>query len=213
MSDLHRLSGSLPPRWLGSLAYELARRGADVTSVRAALEGGNWTAEFTIDPVEGAPRFTDAELVRMTGSDASPESAKGTAPKITISSFEIAHEPDSIRVSLMGDDRVGFLAALCAHFAQLALFPVRVDVRSYAARAHDTFWLCGVGGALPLEETTTALRRLLRRMTGHPLSSRPPALDARRGTAGGANASTGASASASALPTSKRTTGPSGRRT
>ncbi len=179
MSDLHRLSGPLPPRWLGNLAYELARRGADVTSVRAALDGGNWTAEFTVDPVEGAPRFTDAELVRMTGGGASPDSAKGTSHKITISSFEIAREPDSIRVSVMGDDRVGFLAALCAHFAQLALFPVRVDVRSYAARAHDTFWLCGVGGALPLEVTISALGRLLRRMTGHPLSSHPPAPEAK----------------------------------
>lgn len=175
MSDLHRLSGPLPPQWLGNLAYELARRGADVMSVRAALHEGIWDVEVAVDPEEDAPRFTDAELLGMTASDGAPESTKGATPKITISSFEISREPDSLRVSVMGDDRVGFLAALCAHFAQLALFPVKVDVRSFAARAHDTFWLGGVGGAVPLEETITALKRLLRRMTGHPLSSRPPA--------------------------------------
>lgn len=175
MSDLHRLSGPLPPRWLGNLAYELSRRGADVISVRAELNDGSWHVQLSLDPDDDAPRFTDAELLRMTAGEGPPESTKGSAPKISISSFEITPDAGSLRVSVMGDDRLGFLAALCAHFAQLALFPVKVDVRSYAARAHDTFWLGGVGGAMPLDETVTALKRLLRKMTGHPLSSRPPA--------------------------------------
>lgn len=157
-----KLWGRLRPGWSGSLAEGLSQARVSVVSGFARKLGAmRWLAEFELEAKPGASDPLALDYLEL----ASRPLPSGWRTAIALDGYTLERSPrhgGSLFLELEGHDAVGFLGALLMRFAFLSLFPEEMRVETRDGRAHDRFWLTGIGRSAPSEDASASLDAMLK---------------------------------------------------
>lgn len=181
----HRIqvSGKLPQGWIGRLSYRLAERGFDIRSGFGGRDvRGYWTAriEFASHVGSQDPATLDFEsLVQAEEGIAHDEVTLELDSWLVVGPAQ----DGCLGLSVVGRDRVGFLASLLRQLALLSLFPYEFSITTEGSIVRDRFSMKGIGGRRPSAEVCEELRRSLDTLVvRRPASDRSVAFSDDRGT-------------------------------
>lgn len=149
------LAGSLPIRWADYVLTALSIESISVVDGEAEKKDGRWTVRLGVRALDRPP---SASLVL----DALDNPRASYPPPCVLDQFFLDTDPShggTTRLELVAKDRIGFLAAILAELASLALFPVKFRITTELGYVRDQFWLKTLGGREPGYELLAALRR------------------------------------------------------
>lgn len=154
------VTGIPPSGWIGALSHGLAARNFDIRKGRGSRDGrGSWTAEIEFTSHRGAPDVRTLDLATL----AAHKPPDGPERPLSLRSvlFTDPSDGESIAVSVVAADSVGFLASLLRQFALFSLFPREFVIATQGNVARDRFTLRGISGRRPSPEACQALRQRL----------------------------------------------------
>jgi hypothetical protein len=158
------LGGAFRFGWMAALCGGLAARKLSIERAHAQRgEGSSWRAELELYALPGA---ADAE--RVSYVELAQVAAELEQHRPIISASDVVpslHAGGTLALSLEAEDSLGLLGSLLGAFAGLMLFPVEMDIQTIRGRAHDRFWLAGVGVSAPSHQARAALERMLETWT------------------------------------------------
>ena len=169
-----RLQGFYRPAWLVGMCAGLAERGVSITRAHGTTTDGWWQAELEILPPHGLDPHSIpyAQLAELM-----PDAVPGSLQLERYSLTESPEHGGTLRLELEAEDNLGFLGRVLSLLAMLSLFPLAVQIETRSGRAHDCFWLSGVGKAVPTPQSRLVLERMLMSSTKAVqtgLRARPP---------------------------------------
>jgi len=157
-----KLWGRLRPGWSGSLAEGLSQGRVSIVSGFARKLGAmRWLAELELEARPGASDPLGLDYLEL----ANRPLPSGWRTTIALDRYTLERSPKhggSLYLELEGRDAVGFLGALLMRFAFLSLFPEEMRVETREGRAHDRFWLTGIGRSAPTEDARASLDAMLK---------------------------------------------------
>ena len=156
------LGGYLKPGWLGKLSSYLAHNKINLVSGTAHKSSSiRWNASFEIESKGGRVEPFDGfdPLPALMSADTPIETAQ-----LTLSDFHSefsAKHGGSIQVKISGNDCIGFLYNILKIFSFSSLFPTELEIATQGRTAHDSFWLKGIGAAVPTDGDLQSLNERL----------------------------------------------------
>lgn len=157
------MSGFLAPGWSGRLAAGLAEHRVGI--VRGSAEKVNassWRSSFELKsaPFAGSPQGLD--FLKLANTE--PVHKAANIELLTFSTEPASRHDGSLFIELQGADRLGFLGDLLDYFSMRCLFPVRMTIDTRGRTALDRFWLRGVGGSVPSDAISDAIKKNLEQL-------------------------------------------------
>jgi hypothetical protein len=156
-----KLSGRLPPSWIGSLSAGLCQTGISIVSGNAKNEQGVWQAEFRFTANDGPIDVTRINYLSLAMDNLDG----GRAVDIFLDEFildaDLEKHGGALYLELGARDQVGFLGAVINRCAFYALFPETVVIDTVDGRVCDRFWIKGLAGQTPSDRAVHLLRQNL----------------------------------------------------
>lgn len=162
-SGLHavRISGRLPPGWIGAFSLACSPLGIDIRQGFARRPGpSRWTSEFLVASAAGSPAVERMDFLAL----ARQESAAAPLESIGIDRYVIRRPhlaSSELELEVEGRDQIGFLGSLLKRLALLALFPHEVEIETRGDIVSDRFLVSSLGGRRPSQEALDALEAML----------------------------------------------------
>ncbi|GFO63349.1 hypothetical protein M1B72_10545 [Geomonas paludis] len=157
------MSGFLAPGWSGRLAAGLAEHRVGIVRGSAEkINASSWRSSFELKSASFAGSPQGIDFLRLAGTEPNHKAAG-----IELLSFTMeptTRHDGSLFVELKGVDRLGFLGDLLDYFSMRCLFPVKMTIDTRGDTAVDRFWLRGVGGSVPSEAITAAMKNNLEQL-------------------------------------------------
>jgi hypothetical protein len=153
------IKGFMAPGWTGRLTAALAEHRIGIVRGKAEkVTMSAWHSNFELKSPAPLANPLNIDYIALAGKEL-PSDRK--IEKIAL--VEYVMEPanrhgGSLYVEVTGVDRLGFLGDLLDYFSMRCLFPVKMSVETVAGMAVDRFWLRGIGGSVPSEAITGAVR-------------------------------------------------------
>lgn len=157
------ISGFLAPGWSGRLAAGLAEHRVGIVRGSAEkINASSWRSSFELKsaPFAGTPQGLD--FLKLANTESNHKAAS-----IELVSFSVeptSRHDGSLFIELQGVDRLGFLGDLLDYFSMRCLFPVKMTIDTRGNMALDRFWLRGVGGSVPSDAISDAIKKNLEQL-------------------------------------------------
>jgi len=156
------IKGFMAPGWTGRLTAALAEHKIGIVRGKAErITMSAWNSNFELKSPAPLANPLEINYIALAGKEL-PSDRK--VEKISL--VEYVMEPasrhgGSLYVEVTGVDRLGFLGDLLDYFSMRCLFPVKMSVETVAGMAVDRFWLRGIGGSVPSDGITGAVKENL----------------------------------------------------
>lgn len=159
------ISGYLAPGWSGRLAAALAQHRIGIVSGEAEKTSvSSWRSNFELKAAPFAGNPLSLDYLQLAGTEIPSVRERAQIALLDFQLEPCSRHQGSLYIELKAVDRLGFLGDLLDYFSMRCLFPVKMTIDTLNDTAIDRFWLRGVGGSVPSESISAAIKENLEQL-------------------------------------------------